>query len=145
MNSKLKDFLYDISDLFFAVVVAVAVIYLFYTNINLFFVDLFDTNISTSISMQETNSSNQVSAEDISNTLQEQNKDITITIPDDAVSTDIINILYENNLIKSKEEVRTYIEKNDLDKKLASGTFTLNKSMSKEEIISKITIPSLPN
>ncbi len=95
--------------------------------------------------MQETNSSNQVSAEDISNTLQEQNKDITITIPDDAVSTDIINILYENNLIKSKEEVRTYIEKNDLDKKLASGTFTLNKSMSKEEIISKITIPSLPN
>lgn len=145
MNSKLKDFLYDISDLFFAVVVAVAVIYLFYTNINLFFVDLFDTNISTNISMQETNSSNQVSAEDISNTLQEQNKDITITIPDDAVSTDIINILYENNLIKSKEEVRTYIEKNDLDKKLASGTFTLNKSMSKEEIISKITIPSLPN
>lgn len=145
MNSKLKDFLYDISDLFFAVVVAFAVIYLFYTNINLFFVDLFDTNISTNISMQETNSSNQVSAEDISNTLQEQNKDITITIPDDAVSTDIINILYENNLIKSKEEVRTYIEKNDLDKKLASGTFTLNKSMSKEEIISKITIPSLPN
>ena len=145
MNSKLKDFLYDISDLFFAVVVAVAVIYLFYTNINLFFVDLFDTNISTNISMQETNSSNQVSAEDISNTLQEQNKDITITIPDDAVSTDIINILYENNLIKSKEEVRTYIEKNDLDKKMASGTFTLNKSMSKEEIISKITIPSLPN
>ena len=145
MNSKLKDFLYDISDLFFAVVVAVAVIYLFYTNINLFFVDLFDSNISTSISMQETNSSNPVSAEDISNTLQDQNKDITITIPDDAVSTDIINILYENNLIKSKEEVRTYIEKNDLDKKLASGTFTLNKSMSKEEIISKITIPSLPN
>lgn len=145
MNSKLKDFLYDISDLFFAVVVAFAVIYLFYTNINLFFVDLFDSNISTNISMQETNSSNQVSAEDISNTLQEQNKDITITIPDDAVSTDIINILYENNLIKSKEEVRTYIEKNDLDKKLASGTFTLNKSMSKEEIISKITIPSLPN
>ena len=145
MNSKLKDFLYDISDLFFAVVVVVAVIYLFYTNINLFFVDLFDSNISTSISMQETNSSNQVSAEDISNTLQDQNKDITITIPDDAVSTDIINILYENNLIKSKEEVRTYIEKNDLDKKLASGTFTLNKSMSKEEIISKITIPSLPN
>lgn len=145
MNSKLKDFLYDISDLFFAVVVVVAVIYLFYTNINLFFVDLFDTNISTSISMQETNSSNPVSAEDISNTLQDQNKDITITIPDDAVSTDIINILYENNLIKSKEEVRTYIEKNDLDKKLASGTFTLNKSMSKEEIISKITIPSLPN
>ena len=95
--------------------------------------------------MQETNSSNPVSAEDISNTLQDQNKDITITIPDDAVSTDIINILYENNLIKSKEEVRTYIEKNDLDKKLASGTFTLNKSMSKEEIISKITIPSLPN
>ncbi|MBF1051422.1 MAG: endolytic transglycosylase MltG [Peptostreptococcaceae bacterium] len=145
MNSKLKDFLYDISDLFFAVVVVVAVIYLFYTNINLFFVDLFDTNISTNISMQETNSSNPVSAEDISNTLQDQNKDITITIPDDAVSTDIINILYENNLIKSKEEVRTYIEKNDLDKKLASGTFTLNKSMSKEEIISKITIPSLPN
>ncbi|GEM_PF-6427823 len=145
MNSKLKDFLYDISDLFFAVVVVVAVIYLFYTNINLFFVDLFDSNISTSISMQETNSSNPVSAEDISNTLQDQNKDITITIPDDAVSTDIINILYENNLIKSKEEVRTYIEKNDLDKKLASGTFTLNKSMSKEEIISKITIPSLPN
>ena len=144
MNSKLKDFLYDISDLFFAVVVVV-VIYLFYTNINLFFVDLFDSNISTSISMQETNSSNPVSAEDISNTLQDQNKDITITIPDDAVSTDIINILYENNLIKSKEEVRTYIEKNDLDKKLASGTFTLNKSMSKEEIISKITIPSLPN
>ena len=145
MNSKLKDFLYDISDLFFAVVVVVAVIYLFYTNINLFFVDLFDSNISTSISMQETNSSNPVSAEDISNTLQDQNKDITITIPDDAVSTDIINILYENNLIKSKEEVRTYIEKNDLDKKLASGTFTLNKSMSKEEIISKTTIPSLPN
>jgi hypothetical protein len=145
LNSKLKDFLYDISDLFFAVVVVVAVIYLFYTNINLFFVDLFDSNISTSISMQETNSSNPVSAEDISNTLQDQNKDITITIPDDAVSTDIINILYENNLIKSKEEVRTYIEKNDLDKKLASGTFTLNKSMSKEEIISKITIPSLPN
>lgn len=145
MNSKLKDFLYDISDLFFAVVVVVAVIYLFYTNINLFFVDLFDSNISTSISMQETNSSNPVSAEDISNTLQDQNKDITITIPDDAVSTDIINILYENNLIKSKEEVRTYIEKNDLDKKLASGTFTLNKSMSKEEIISKITIPSLLN
>ena len=145
MNSKFKDFLYDISDLFFAVVVVVAVIYLFYTNINLFFVDLFDSNISTSISMQETNSSNPVSAEDISNTLQDQNKDITITIPDDAVSTDIINILYENNLIKSKEEVRTYIEKNDLDKKLASGTFTLNKSMSKEEIISKITIPSLPN
>ena len=111
MNSKLKDFLYDISDLFFAVVVVVAVIYLFYTNINLFFVDLFDSNISTSISMQETNSSNPVSAEDISNTLQDQNKDITITIPDDAVSTDIINILYENNLIKSKEEVRTYIEK----------------------------------
>ena len=145
MNSKLKDFLYDISDLFFAVLVTVVVIYLFYTNINLFFIDLFDSNISTSISMQETNSSNQVSAEDISNTLQDQNKDITITIPDDAVSTYIINILYENNLIKSKEEVRTYIEKNDLDKKLASGTFTLNKSMSKEEIISKITIPSLPN
>ena len=145
MNSNLKDFLYDISDLFLAFVVVVAVIYLFYTNINLFFVDLFDSNISTSISMQETNSSNPVSAEDISNTLQDQNKDITITIPDDAVSTDIINILYENNLIKSKEEVRTYIEKNDLDKKLASGTFTLNKSMSKEEIISKITIPSLPN
>lgn len=71
MNSKLKDFLYDISDLFFAVVVVVAVIYLFYTNINLFFVDLFDSNISTSISMQETNSSNPVSAEDISNTLQD--------------------------------------------------------------------------
>ncbi|EJU24761.1 YceG-like domain protein [Peptoanaerobacter stomatis] len=65
---------------------------------------------------------------------------VTIVIPANSTSTQIVDILYDNKLITSKDEINIYLKENNLETKLKSGTFTINSKMSVEEIVDTISL-----
>lgn len=65
---------------------------------------------------------------------------VTIVIPANSTSTQIVDILYDNKLITSKDEINIYLKENNLETKLKSGTFTINSTMSVEEIVDAISL-----
>ncbi|EHL19034.1 hypothetical protein HMPREF9628_01785 [Peptoanaerobacter stomatis] len=65
---------------------------------------------------------------------------VTIVIPANSTSTQIVDILYDNKLITSKDEINIYLKENNLETKLKSGTFTINSTMSVEEIVDTISL-----
>lgn len=161
-SKKWKDILYDFSDYIVAFIVGIVVISSFYRNINVFFVDIFGQNIAQSITditkedinvtdaketvvnvdVSENTINKQATNDNKTDNVQKSNEqnEVIITIPDTAVSYDVVDILYENGLIQSKKDAISYLEKNKLDTKLSSGTFTLSKDMSIEEIANALII-----
>ena len=65
---------------------------------------------------------------------------VTMVIPANSTSTQIVDILYDNKLITSKDEINIYLKENNLETKLKSGTFTINSKMSVEEIVDTISL-----
>lgn len=65
---------------------------------------------------------------------------VTIVIPANSTSTQIVDILYDNKLITSKDEINIYLKENNLETKLKSGTFTINSTMSVKEIVDAISL-----
>lgn len=134
---KIKDFFYYISDLVLAIIIMLLIAISFYFNISGFFTNVFGNNPMISIS--KITSQNTVVADETANKDENQNLDIqektvSITIPQSSISAQVVDILYDNQLIQSKEEAMDHIRANNLDGKLKSGNFTMNTKMSVKDI-----------
>jgi len=87
------------------------------------------------------NENKENSKNEITKTIQSNNNfTVTIVIPANSTSTQIVDILYDNKLITSKDEINIYLKENHLETKLKSGTFTINSTMSVEEIVDTISL-----
>lgn len=87
------------------------------------------------------NENKENSKNEITKTVQSNNNfTVTIVIPANSTSTQIVDILYDNKLITSKDEINIYLKENHLETKLKSGTFTINSTMSVEEIVDTISL-----
>ncbi|MGP1599143.1 hypothetical protein [Peptoanaerobacter stomatis] len=87
------------------------------------------------------NENKENSKNEITKTVQSNNNfTVTIVIPANSTSTQIVDILYDNKLITSKDEITIYLKENHLETKLKSGTFTINSTMSVEEIVDTISL-----
>jgi hypothetical protein len=87
------------------------------------------------------NENKENSNNEITKTVQSNNNfTVTIVIPANSTSTQIVDILYDNKLITSKDEINIYLKENNLETKLKSGTFTINSTMSVEEIVDAISL-----
>ena len=87
------------------------------------------------------NENKENSNNEITKTAQSNNNfTVTIVIPANSTSTQIVDILYDNKLITSKDEINIYLKENHLETKLKSGTFTINSTMSVEEIVDTISL-----
>ena len=87
------------------------------------------------------NENKENSKNEITKTVQSNNNfTVTIVIPANSTSTQIVDILYDNKLITSKDEINIYLKENNLETKLKSGTFTINSKMSVEEIVDTISL-----
>ena len=87
------------------------------------------------------NENKENSKNEITKTVQSNNNfTVTIVIPANSTSTQIVDILYDNKLITSKDEITIYLKENHLETKLKSGTFTINSTMSVEEIVDAISL-----
>lgn len=87
------------------------------------------------------NENKENSKNEITKTVQSNNNfTVTIVIPANSTSTQIVDILYDNELITSKDEINIYLKENHLETKLKSGTFTINSTMSVEEIVDTISL-----
>ena len=91
---------------------------------------------NTSQTENKENSKNEITKAVQSN----NNFTVTIVIPANSTSTQIVDILYDNKLITSKDEINIYLKENNLETKLKSGTFTINSTMSVEEIVDAISL-----
>lgn len=60
---------------------------------------------------------------------------VEVVIPKGASLSQISDILYENNLIRSKQVFKFYTDFSDNASKLKAGTYTLSRSMSFDDII----------
>lgn len=134
---KIKDFFYYISDLVLAIIIMLLIAISFYFNISGFFTNVFGNNPMISIS--KITSQNTVVTDETANKDENQNSDIqektvSITIPQSSISAQVVDILYDNQLIQSKEEAMDHIRANNLDGKLKSGNFTMNTKMSVKDI-----------
>lgn len=139
---KIKDFFYYISDLVLAIIIMLLIAISFYFNISGFFTNVFGNNPMISIS--KITSQNTVVADETANKDENQNLDIqektvSITIPQSSISAQVVDILYDNQLIQSKEEAMDHIRANNLDGKLKSGNFTMNTKMSVKDIFTVLS------
>lgn len=136
---KIKDFFYYISDLLVALVIVIIIALSFYFNIRVFFVDVFSHKKEVSISQDIVENSNTNKTDDKDSNKSVKTEDISITIPEKAIPSKVVDILYDNYLVKSKDEAMDYILANNLEGKIKSGTFTLNTSMSMREVFNSIS------
>lgn len=139
---KIKDFFYYISDLVLAIIIMLLIAISFYFNISGFFTNVFGNNPMISIS--KITSQNTVVTDETANKDENQNSDIqektvSITIPQSSISAQVVDILYDNQLIQSKEEAMDHIRANNLDGKLKSGNFTMNTKMSVKDIFTVLS------
>lgn len=134
---KIKDFFYYISDLVLAIIIMLLIAISFYFNISGFFTNVFGNNPMISISKitsQNTVVTDETANKDENQNLDIQEKTVSITIPQSSISAQVVDILYDNQLIQSKEEAMDHIRANNLDGKLKSGNFTMNTKMSVKDI-----------
>ncbi|MDX8045982.1 hypothetical protein SH601_08270 [Gracilibacillus sp. S3-1-1] len=66
-------------------------------------------------------------------------EEVTIAIEEGMTMPDITDFLVDHQLISDTEQFVTYLESNDLTRYIQIGEFTLNSSMTIEEIASAIT------
>lgn len=60
---------------------------------------------------------------------------VSVTIPKGSSLSKISEILYENDLIKSKQVFKFYVDFSDMTSKLKAGTYELSKSMDFDDLI----------
>lgn len=139
---KIKDFFYYISDLVLAIIIMLLIAISFYFNISGFFTNVFGNNPMISISKitsQNTVVTDETANKDENQNLDIQEKTVSITIPQSSISAQVVDILYDNQLIQSKEEAMDHIRANNLDGKLKSGNFTMNTKMSVKDIFTVLS------
>lgn len=158
---KIKDFVYEITDILLAIVIALIIIFVIGLNLggwfNFISIDniLDSPNINTStqnnysseMDTQQDNSQTDldqsVDDDDISTENLAENNSMqvsvievkSITIPSGTPAVGIANILLENKLIDNVPKFIEVAEKMNVSAKLKSGTFEITSTSSLEEIV----------
>ncbi|MGV8145723.1 MAG: hypothetical protein ACLKAK_05490 [Alkaliphilus sp.] len=162
---KIKDFIYEITDVLLATVIAIVIIFVIGWNLGDWFDFLSIDNIFGSPSVDNVSQNKSVSKinnqqddfqddvvkdSEVSNSTGETTEENissqisiievkNIVIPNGTPAVGIANILLENTLIDSVSEFIELSESMNLSAKLKSGTFEISNDSSLEEIIRIIT------
>lgn len=71
--------------------------------------------------------------------------EIAVEIPSGSTTNDVAQILFDNNLIKSRSAFKYYAEKTGRDSMLKAGNYMLKKSMDADELLKVLTGGGIPD
>lgn len=114
---KIKDFFYNFSDILFAILVVVGIIYVLYYNVD--YITHLDYKTTDKETVQESET-------------EEEIVDVNVTIPNNINLEQLADILSEYKIIDDKTKFIESFENKDV--KIKSGDFKLNEKMDFNQI-----------
>ncbi len=158
--NKLKDLLYDYTDLIMSLIVILLIVFIIGTNFSYFgrnFSDLLgssnnsDSSNSDSLSVEDEesqentteNTSNEDDALEDAEGNREENNTVTVEIPQGASAADVGDALELNDLVSSSEDFVEATENLNVSHRLRPGTFEIPRDATLREMIQILIQSSL--
>ena len=144
--NKFKDFFYNKNDIFTVLIIVAVAAFIIYTRIDVImaYPEKLANEISKKEATQEVSPSPETTTDEIKTTEDEAKKndsqeEISFTISDGDSSVSVSTKLFEAGLITSDTEFQNYISNMDKESSLKSGTYTIKKGLSNEEVLNILT------